>query len=147
MYHVSLFVMSLLQLAALSSGRQAPSDTGEWTAPEGERARSSPVAVSAEGIDRGRQLYREHCATCHGETGKGDGPSSKLHAFRTSRPPHDLTDAGVQTMLADGEIFWKMTAGYRKDGRVIMPAYGKLVPSDEDRWRIVQYVRTLGPGN
>ena len=33
------------------------------------------------------------------------------------------------------------------DGKVIMPAYGKLVPADEDRWRIVQYVRTLGPGH
>jgi mono/diheme cytochrome c family protein len=142
----SLLAVSLL-LAVLPAGDQAASDAPEWTAPEGERARSSPVAVSPEGLDRGRHLYREHCATCHGETGKGDGPSSKLHAFRTSRPPHDLTDAAVQTMLADGEIFWKMTAGYRKDGKVIMPAYGKLVPSDEDRWRIVQYVRTLGPGN
>ena len=145
MYLASLFAVSLL-LAVLPAGSQEPSHAEEWVAPDGARARSSPVPVSPEGIDRGRHLYREHCATCHGETGKGDGPSSKLHAFRTSRPPHDLTDAAVQTMLADGEIFWKMTAGYRKDGKVIMPAYGKLVPAEEDRWRIVQYVRTLGPG-
>jgi mono/diheme cytochrome c family protein len=144
-YHASLFAVSLL-LAVLPAGAQQASHAEEWVAPDGERARSSPVPVSPEGLDRGRHLYREHCATCHGESGKGDGPSSKLHAFRTSRPPHDLTDAAVQTMLADGEIFWKMTAGYRKDGKVIMPAYGKLVPADEDRWRIVQYVRTLGPG-
>jgi mono/diheme cytochrome c family protein len=144
-YQASLFTVLLL-LAMLPAGDEAAAPAEEWTAPAGERARSSPVAVTPEGIDRGRHLYREHCATCHGETGKGDGPSSKLHAFRTSRPPHDLTDASIQSLLADGEIFWKMTAGYRKDGKVIMPAYGKLVPSDEDRWRIVQYVRTLGPG-
>jgi mono/diheme cytochrome c family protein len=142
-YSASLLAVSLLLTLA---GDQAAPPPEEWTAPAGERARSSPVAATPEGIDRGRHLYREHCATCHGETGKGDGPSSKLHAFRTSRPPHDLTDASIQSLLADGEIFWKMTAGYRKDGKVIMPAYGKLVPSDEDRWRIVQYVRTLGPG-
>jgi mono/diheme cytochrome c family protein len=144
-YPASLFAVSLL-LAVLPAGSQEASHAEEWVAPDGERARSSPVPASSEGLDRGRHLYREHCATCHGESGKGDGPSSKLHAFRTSRPPHDLTSAAVQTMLADGEIFWKMTAGYRKDGKVIMPAYGKLVPSEEDRWRIVQYVRTLGPG-
>jgi hypothetical protein len=28
---------------------------------------------------------------------------------------------------------------------VIMPAYETLLPLDEDRWRIVQFVRTLGP--
>jgi mono/diheme cytochrome c family protein len=141
-YTASLLTLSLL-LAVLPAGSQiAPSE--QWVAPDTERGKASPVPVTPEGIDRGRHLFREHCATCHGETGKGDGPSSKLHAFRTSRPPHDLTDASIQTMLADGEIFWKMTAGYRRDGKVIMPAYGKLVPSDEDRWRIVQYVRTLG---
>jgi hypothetical protein len=47
-------------------------------------------------------------------------------------------------MLADGEIFWKMTAGYRRDGKVIMPAYGKLVPRTRTAGGIVQYVRTLG---
>jgi mono/diheme cytochrome c family protein len=143
-YHAALLAFALLVLAPAGS-QTAPSE--HWTAPDTERGKASPVPVTPEGIDRGRHLYREHCATCHGETGKGDGPSSKLHAFRTSRPPHDLTDAGIQTMLADGEIFWKMTAGYRRDGKVIMPAYGKLVPSDEDRWRIVQYVRTLGSGH
>lgn len=144
MYSASLLAVSLLLTLA---GDQTLPPAEEWTAPAGERARSSPLPPTPEGIDRGRHLYREHCATCHGETGKGDGPSSKLHAFRTSRPPHDLTDASIQSLLADGEIFWKMTAGYRRDGKVIMPAYGKLVPSDEDRWRIVQYVRTLGAGH
>jgi mono/diheme cytochrome c family protein len=31
------------------------------------------------------------------------------------------------------------------DGKVIMPAYKTQVAADEDRWHIVQFVRTLGP--
>ena len=34
--------------------------------------------------------------------------------------------------------------GYKRDGKVIMPAYKTQVAADEDRWRIVQFVRTLG---
>lgn len=35
----------------------------------------------------GQALYREYCAVCHGEMGKGDGPMAK--ALKT--PPADLT--------------------------------------------------------
>jgi len=39
--------------------------------------------VLAEGQDD----YAVHCAACHGETGKGDGPMAKLLV----RPPTDIT--------------------------------------------------------
>jgi mono/diheme cytochrome c family protein len=137
-------VAAILAAAPLAQDKLAPGDT-EWVAPVTERARTSPVPVTRENVERGRHLYVEHCATCHGDRGKGDGPSARLHAKRTTRPPHDLTDAAVQGAMADGEIFWKLTVGYRRDGKVIMPAYETLLPLDEDRWRIVQFVRTLGP--
>jgi mono/diheme cytochrome c family protein len=121
-----------------------PNDT-DWVAPATERTKSSPVSVSPAGIERGKHLYTNHCATCHGDKGKGDGPSARLHAQRTSRPPYDLTLPEVQEVLTDGEIFWKVSVGYRRNGKVIMPALAVQVPSEEDRWRIVQYVRTLGP--
>lgn len=145
----SIMVPSLLAWLALivPSGQEAPRphETGEWVAPATERGKASPLPATPENLERGRHLYMEHCATCHGEKGRGDGPSAKLHASRTDRPPHDLTDAAIQDVLADGEIFWKVTVGYRREGKVIMPAYGVLLPSDEDRWRIVQFVRTFGP--
>jgi mono/diheme cytochrome c family protein len=121
-----------------------PKDT-DWIAPAEEKAKSSPVAVTTAGTERGRKLYLKHCSDCHGPKGKGDGPLARLHAQRTSRPPYDLTDPDVQTFLSDGEIFWKVTVGYRKGDKVIMPAYKVTVPSDEDRWLIVQFVRTLAP--
>src|SRR5262245_53393195 len=103
-------------------------------APASERGRTSPVAATPENVERGKHLYFEHCATCHGQKGKGDGPSARLHAARTTRPPHDLTNPAVQSTMADGEIFWKLTVGYRRDGKVVMPAYEVLVPEADDRW-------------
>jgi mono/diheme cytochrome c family protein len=35
----------------------------------------------------GREVYLRHCASCHGEAGKGDGPV----AASLKRPPSDLT--------------------------------------------------------
>lgn len=121
-----------------------PQDT-DWIAPAADKAKAAPVPVTPEGLDRGHKLYVKHCETCHGERGKGDGPLARLHAQRTSRPPYDLTLPEVQSFLTDGEIFWKISVGYRKADKVIMPAFGNLVPPAEDRWRIVQFVRTLGP--
>ena len=121
-----------------------PQDT-DWIAPAADKAKPAAVPVTPEGIERGHKLYAKHCETCHGAKGKGDGPLARLHAQRTARPPYDLTLPEVQSFLTDGEIFWKVSVGYRKGEKVIMPAFANLVPAEEDRWRIVQFVRTLGP--
>jgi mono/diheme cytochrome c family protein len=45
-----------------------------------------PAAPSAAAD--GRRLYLDHCATCHGIGGRGDGPSATLFA----NPPRDLRE-------------------------------------------------------
>jgi mono/diheme cytochrome c family protein len=35
-----------------------------------------PVPAHAEPEDLGRQVYRDACANCHGQTGRGDGPNA-----------------------------------------------------------------------
>ncbi len=54
---------------------------------------------------------------------------------RTSSGDFSMEEFQVQT---DGEIFWKTT-----EGRDDMPTFKKKVPSDEDRWLMVNYIRTL----
>jgi mono/diheme cytochrome c family protein len=53
--------------------------------------RASPPEEGGGGggniADLGRSVYREHCAPCHGEAGKGDGPN----AFFLSPRPRDFT--------------------------------------------------------
>lgn len=38
-----------------------------------------------------------------------------------------------------------LAQGVKPQPKDTMPAFGALVPASEDRWRIVQFVRTLGP--
>ncbi|PYQ13368.1 MAG: cytochrome c class I [Acidobacteria bacterium] len=111
----------------------------DWVAPPEERTRLNPIAVSADALQKGRFLYRKNCQRCHGEKGKGDGPSGRYGV----KPPEDLTNPAKQAKLTDGEIFWKVSTGLRDGADVIMPAYKREIPADEDRWKVVLFVRTL----
>lgn len=44
------------------------------------------VAVQAQDVSLGAEIYKNHCAVCHGESGAGDGMVGKLFA----QPPADL---------------------------------------------------------
>ena len=132
--------LALAALAALPVLAQPAA----WVAPKEARQRANPVANADEVQKRGRMLYQRHCAMCHGDRGKGDGPAARLHAERSKRAPQDLTDAKVQAAMTDGEIFWKLGAGFKEDGQIIMPSFTEEIPKDEDRWKLVHYVRALG---
>ena len=110
-----------------------------WTAPPEAKARVNPVEPSESALLKGRALYQKHCASCHGDKGKGDGPAEHF----TDEPATDLTDAAVQARWTDGEMFWKISTGRREGADVIMPALANKVPSDEDRWKVVLFVRQL----
>ena len=104
----------------------------KWVVPAEYVSMKNPTDPSAD-QDIGKSLYSQHCKSCHGKEGYGDGPKAKdqkgdLGDFSTS-------DFQAQT---DGELFYKTSFG-RDD----MPEYTKKMPDDEDRWLIVNYMRTL----
>ena len=81
----------------------------------------------------GKSLYTKHCKSCHGAKGLGDGPK----AAEMKGDLGDFSSANFQKQT-DGALFYKTTFG-RDD----MPEYIKKLPNDEDRWLIVNYLRTL----
>jgi cbb3-type cytochrome c oxidase subunit III len=102
-------------------------------------ALKNPVKATPESIAAGKAVYDKQCASCHGETGKGDG---KMAASITTGPkPSDLSDATWKHGSTDGEIFTVIKDGAKGTG---MRAFGSRM-KPEDIWNVVNYVRTLGP--
>src|SRR5215471_9267934 len=98
----------------------------------------NPVKATPESIAAGKKLYDTQCASCHGETGKGDG---KMAASITGDKPSDLSDASWKHGSSDGEIFTLIKDGSKGTG---MRGYATKL-KDDDIWNVVNYLRTLGP--
>ena len=104
-----------------------------WPVPEKYIKMPNPVNADAKSIAAGKTLYIKNCQDCHGKKGMGDG--TKAPEIKT--PVGNLTADVVQSQT-DGALFYKISEG-RKD----MPKAKKDLPDDEDRWNLVNFVRTL----
>jgi mono/diheme cytochrome c family protein len=124
----------------VSAGGSGAEDT-PWVAPPADLTKVNPIASSKDALKRGRALFLRHCSTCHGQGGKGDGPAAAFGMVT----PRDLTSPTVQARMRDGEIFWKLSKGRKVGNDVSMPAGEEKIPSEDDRWRVVLFVRSLLP--
>jgi len=90
----------------------------------------------------GHALYLAHCATCHGESGRGDSWRARLLFLR----PGDLTDRERMQALSDQYLFDVIKHGGASFGMPGMPSFGYHLTDDEVH-ALVAYVRTLAsPG-
>lgn len=109
----------------------------QWPAPAEAAALNNPVKNRPEMAKLGKELYEQRCLDCHGREGKGNGfMSAQLKREGQPIAPTNLTSQMVQANT-DGELFWKIT-----NGKSPMPA-SRVRFSDEERWAIVAYLRTL----
>jgi len=105
-----------------------------WQAPPEADKLVNPFKGDPASVKLGEKIYKTMCASCHGKTGKGDVP-----AMQAMNPkPTNLTSDAVQQQT-DGAIFWKIS-----EGRGLMAAYKNML-SEEERWALVNYIRTLAP--
>ncbi|MCF6346722.1 MAG: cytochrome c [Flavobacteriaceae bacterium] len=127
-------VLQLLGLAIFTLYSFNAVTQDEWVVPEEYKTMKNPTnANDGENKAIGKSLYNKHCKSCHGKEGFGDGPK----ADEQEGDLGDFSSAEFQVQT-DGELFYKVTKG-RDD----MPKFEKKVSSDEDRWLIVNYMRTL----
>ncbi|MGQ0604371.1 MAG: c-type cytochrome [Anaerolineales bacterium] len=108
---------------------------------------AAKVVSSAESIARGKELFtgqQAECAKCHGNAGRGDGPSAD-----------ELTDdLGNVIVPADLAMAWLFRGGPTPDDIYMrlktgltgspMPSYADVL-SDEQVWDLANYVDSLSP--
>lgn len=104
-----------------------------WIVPPAERARKNPLTASDANNTAAKQIYMDHCANCHGDTGKGDGSDAMMY----DPAPADLTDEAQMSKVTDGEIHYQIT-----EGRKPMPSFKKRL-TEEQRWQLVLLVRSF----
>lgn len=83
-------------------------------------------STSFSSLERGREIYEENCATCHGVNGSGELLGSA-----------DFTDLRQMDMLAPRDLYLTVT-----QGRGSMPAMQSLL-SQDDRWSVIDYLLTF----
>ena len=105
---------------------------GNWSAPKNADQIKNPYKGNENATLTGKQLYTQFCAICHGKKGKGDGVAGMALKPR----PSNFTKEIVQKQ-SDGAIYWKVT-----EGKPPMAAYKETL-TDEQRWQLVNYIRSL----
>jgi mono/diheme cytochrome c family protein len=87
----------------------------------------------------GKVTYDKICATCHGTTGKGDGPAAAVLPTK----PRNHTDGKYMNTLTDDYVFKIIKEGGTAVGKAqFMPAWGAQI-KDPEIWNVVAYIRTL----
>jgi mono/diheme cytochrome c family protein len=91
---------------------------------------------------RGRELYLEKCALCHGSQGEGWDWSKKV-----AKPPVPVPDlAKVTPGRSEKFLFDVVKEGGEAVGQTrFMPPFGFQL-SDMEVWDLVAYMRALGGG-
>ncbi len=122
-----------------SSMKRAEMPHGEM--PHEEMGKSS-IMVGHDGDPmEGKKIYRQLCASCHGTSGKGDGPVGQA----LNPKPSDFT----KHMGNHGEdYFFKIIkqGGSAVGKSSAMPAWGGQL-EDDDIWDVISYLKTFSEGH
>lgn len=106
---------------------------------------SSETEPTPEAIERGRELFVStdgaYCAACHGDSGKGDGPSAGEFTDDWGYPivPRDLTSGVFRAGGEPADLYRSIATGINGTP---MPAYGTSI-SPDDTWALVHFIRSL----
>ena len=134
-----LLILLLVLLLSACGAEPAPagSDSAQPAAlqdvPAAYAGKTNPVGQDVEAVSRGRDSFQSACSSCHGESGKGDGPA----ASSLVPPPVNLVD--LAKTAKDDYLLWRIAEG--KNGTA-MVAWNSVL-TEAQIWDLVAYIRSL----
>jgi len=107
---------------------------GPWNIPAEYKNKKNPHAGDASLVRMARAAYGRHCRSCHGNAGLGDGPMARNQKTFSG----DFSKKEWHDKYNDGEIYYMSFIG-----RDEMPNFESLITDEEERWAIVNYIRSF----
>lgn len=96
-------------------------------------------SIEAQNESEGKKLYLTYCSSCHGDSGKGDGPAAPSLPVK----PANHTDGSVMNRLSDKFLLDIISKGGSAVGKsAMMPGWGGQFKEDQLR-DILAYVRSI----
>ncbi|SRR5581483_1294862 len=100
---------------------------------------SAASMASAQNKEEGKKFYVTYCSSCHGDSGKGDGPAAASLPVK----PANHTDGNVMNKLSDKTLFDIIAKGGPAGGKSnFMPAWGGALKENQIQ-DIVAYLRSI----
>ena len=98
-----------------------------------------------EASEKGKEVYEENCAHCHGTEGRGDGSAAenllpKPRDF--TRGLYKIRSTETGELPTDQDLFYIITEGMPGSS---MPGWETALSADE-RWEVVAYIKTFHDG-
>jgi mono/diheme cytochrome c family protein len=99
----------------------------------------NPLQPTPDNIAKGKAVFegKGTCFTCHGNTGKGDGPAGAA----LDPAPRNFTNPEFHKVRTPGEMFWVIKNGSPGTGMI---SYNPAMINDEETWQVILYERSLG---
>jgi mono/diheme cytochrome c family protein len=128
-----MFVFAIMLGASFLLASMTTLAPKPWPVPDKFKTMKNAKAGVKDTENVGKTLFDQHCKSCHGAKGAGDGKK----AAELSTEMRSFATADVQKQT-DGELYYKSFIG-----RDEMPNFEKKVASEGDRWLIINYIRTM----
>lgn len=150
-------VLPLVACVGIGYAQEAPAPAAERPAEivtPLERVQSTPKGMlknpytdNAKAIKEGRELFLSYsCNGCHGGTG-GGGMGPPINNVVWVYGSEDDTLFRLVTLGSDD----LQKAGYSRTGMegvvAPMPAFGELLRSDDELWKIIAFIRSIYTGD
>ena len=119
-------------LSSFTTNNQPVHTQDRWVAPVWADTLKSPYHDEPLTLANGEELFGLYCASCHGESGYGDGAAGGA----LGQKPANFHDSIVKKQT-NGALFWKIS-----NGKGNMPPFQDVFTA-EQRWQLVAYLRKL----